>query len=538
MGRRWYPWHRVLYRVDKATANLTLAQLEEKSRRFADSIVRTYDIKSNDVVAILARDKIEYPVAFFGALAAGATLAPIPIQTGMTAEDVAGRLKQAHAKLLITDSDMLSVAENASVLAGCVSIVTMDRANRSTRCMEELVEMGDPSESRFELKTPEEAEAHNAFINRTSGTTGAMKSVITTHAHYIAAMEATHRTIPGNTDPDKDQWLSSISLGFFINAKLHMSLNIVLGIPVVLMDKPLDEDSISVIKRYSISFLFLTPPVAARLAKIDIAPSDVTSIKWLLSAGAPMHAKLRQAVSAKFSGTHLSLEWGTSETMLIAIQTDEESRRPGSSGTLVNGMQARVIDTETGDELCQHEEGELLVRNALTRFAGYKDNDAANEAFDSEGWFHTGDYGFLDDNCNVYIIDRLKELLRVRDGYGSHLSASELEAVLFEHASIARVVVVGVQHDETGIDQPTAFVVLRPEFQARAGRELAAEIEAFAAGKLIGLKRLTGGIYFLPEYPTVGFKIDRKALKTYGQYQMSGIAQSTTMVSPVGGAMS
>lgn len=58
LGRRWYPWHRVLYRVDKVTTTLTLAQLEEKSRRFADSIVRTYDIKSNDVVAILAKDKV------------------------------------------------------------------------------------------------------------------------------------------------------------------------------------------------------------------------------------------------------------------------------------------------------------------------------------------------------------------------------------------------------------------------------------------------------------------------------------------------
>lgn len=455
----------------------------------------------------------------------------------MTAEDVAGRLEQAHAKLLIADTDTLSMAESASVLIGCISIVTLDRADRFTTCIEELIEAGDPSVSQFELKTPEEAEAHNAFINRTSGTTGAMKSVITTHAHYIAAMEATRRTIPENTDPDQDQWLSSISLGFFINAKLHISLNIVLGIPVVLMDKPLDEDSISVIRRHSISFLFLTPPVAARLAKIDIAPSDVRTIKWLLSAGAPMHAKLRQAVSAKFSGTHLTLEWATSETMLIAIQTDEESRRPGSSGTLVNGMQAKVIDTETGEELCQDEEGELLVRNAITRFAGYKDNDVANPAFDSEGWFHTGDYGFLDDNCNVHVIDRLKELLRVGDGYGSHLSATELEAVVFEHPSVARVVVVGVIYDNTGIDQPTAFVVLRPCFQASANRELAEEIEAFAARKLIGLKKLTGGVHFLPEYPTVGFKIDRKALKTYGQRLASDIAYSSKMVSPIGGSV-
>ena len=457
--------------------------------------------------------KIEYPIAFFGAMAAGATVALIPIQTGITALDVAGRLEQAKAKLLITDTSMLSMAEGASVLSGCISIVTLDQADRFTTCLNRLVEMGDSSAPPFRLTSPEEAESHNAFINRTSGSTGTMKSVITTHAHYIATLEATRRTVPPDTDPDHDQWLSSISLGFFINAKLHMSLNILLGIPVVLMDKSFDEESISVIKRHSITFLFLTPPIAAKLVTIDISASDVSSVKWLLSAGAPMHTKLREAVSARFSGTHLTLEWATSETMLIAIQTDEASRCPGSSGTLVGGVQAKVIDTESGDELGLNEEGELLVRNSLVRFAGYKDDDKANQAFDSEGWFHTGDYGFLDENCNVYIIDRLKELIRVGDGYGSHVSATELEAVVFEHPCVASVVVVGVRNDQNQMDQPTAFVVLKPEFQAKAGGGLAEEIEKFAARKLIGLKRLTGGVYFLPKYPTVGFKIDRRALK-------------------------
>ncbi|KAI4251101.1 MAG: hypothetical protein LQ352_005068 [Teloschistes flavicans] len=460
--------------------------------------------------------KIQYPIAFFGAIAGGATIAPIPIQTEMTAEDVAGRLEQAKAKLLVADSITLSMSESASALVGCIPIVTLDRADEVTTCVEDLVEQGDPSVSHFVINTPEEAASHIAFINRTSGSTGVMKSVVTTHAHYIATMEATRRTIPDNTDPDQDRWLSSLSLGFFINAKLHMSLNLLLGIPVILMDKPLDEDSISVIRRHAVSFLFLTPPIAAKLARINIAPSEVKSIKWLLSAGAPMHAKLREAISAKFCGTHLTLEWATTETMLIAIQTDESSKRTGSSGTLVNGMQAKVIHTETGDELGWNEEGELLVRSGLARFAGYKDNDAANQVFDSDGWFHTGDYGYLDQDSNVYIIDRLKELLRVGDGYGSHVSATEIEAAVFEHPAIARVVVVGIHDDNTQTDQPTAFIILKPEYQAKAGPGLAEEIERYAARKLTGLKRLTGGVHFVTEYPMVGFKIDRKALKKCG----------------------
>jgi 4-coumarate--CoA ligase len=432
----------------------------------------------------------------------------------MTAEDVAARLVQAEARLIVTDSEMLSMAELASVLAGVIPIVSMDPSQDDTVCLKDLVESGDASASHFKLETTERTEAFSAFINRTSGSTGNMKSVITTHAHYIATMEATRRTISENTEPDRDTWLSSISLGFFINAKLHMSLNVLLGIPVVLMRKPLDEATIDVIGRHQITFVFMTPPVAAKIAKSGISSADVSSIKWLLSAGASICGKLREAIAAKFSGVDLTLEWGTSETMLIAIQTDESSRCPGSSGTLVGGMQAKVIDTKTGEELGESKRGEILVRNSLARFAGYKDNEAANRDFDAEGWFHTGDYGFLDANCNVFIIDRLKELLRVGDGYGSRISATELENVLYEHPAVKTVVVVGIYSNSTQTDHPTAFIVLQPEYQTSAGAQLAQSIEEFAGHKLRGLKRLSGGVHFVPSYPTVGFKVDRRKLKS------------------------
>src|SRR5438045_9660670 len=125
-----------------------------------------------------------------------------------------------------------------------------------------------------------------------------------------------------------------------------------------------------------------------------------------------MHDKHREAVEKQFNGVHLTVEWGTTETLLLALQVDEKSCVPGSSGTLVNGIEAKVIDTETGEELGPNEEGEILVRNSLCRYAGYKDDDIANREFDSEAFFHTGDIGYLDDHCNVFIKDRLKELLR------------------------------------------------------------------------------------------------------------------------------
>ncbi|KAI9680228.1 MAG: hypothetical protein M1822_007227 [Bathelium mastoideum] len=513
-GRREYPKNRALYRVDGTDQTLTYAQLEKKSLQFADSVRRRYDLKPNDVVSILAKDK--YPIAYWGAVAAGAMVAPIPVQNEMSETDVAARLEQANTKLFITDSDLLVLSEVASELAGVIPILTLDNNTAGWPTLDELVEAGSADARVFELKTVQEADEHNCFMNRTSGSTGNMKSVLTSHAHYISTMEGTIGTIPDNTNPDTDVWISPLSFGFFINSKLHIGLNIMLGIPVVLMKKTLDETTVDVIARHRITFLFITPPIAAKLARADLSECDVSSIKWLLTAGAPMHENLRRTVSDQFGGVHLTLEWATSETMLLAMQVDESSRRPGSSGTLVNGIQAKVIDTDTGEELQFHEQGEILVRNKIAEFKGYKDNDLANRDFDEERWFHTGDYGYLDEDCNVYIVDRIKELMKVGEGYGSHVSAGEIESVLFQHPVISSVVVVGVHNTESQVDEPTAFVVLKEPFRDETAQTIK-DIEQYAKSKLTGLRRLTGGVYFVPKYPTTGFKINRRELKRTAQ---------------------
>jgi acyl-coenzyme A synthetase/AMP-(fatty) acid ligase len=447
----------------------------------------------------------------------------------MSETDIATRLDQSQVKLLITDHDLLRLARVSEKLAGAVRLITLDNSpNQLWESMEQLLPRGRPDADLFRLESEASAEDHDAFLNRTSGSTGNVKSVLTSHAHFIATMEGTVGTIPNNTDPEHDVWLSPLSLGFFINAKLHMGLNILLGIPVVFMNGPLDETTVDVIGRHQVSFLFITPPIAARLARADLKTCgvDVSSVKWLLTAGAPMHENLRQRVSRQFGGVHLDLEWGTSETMLIAIQRDDESRRSGYSGTLVNGMQAKVISTVTGQELGIGEAGEILVRNQLCRFKGYKHNKMANRDFDTEGWFHTGDYGYLDENCNVFILDRIKELLKVGDGYGTHISAAELEAVVFEHPAVASAVVVGIRNDFTQLDEPTAFVVLKPEYHQNTSltQHFERDILRFANQKLTGLQRLTGGVRCLSQFPTTGFKINRRQLKQMGHARGKDVA--------------
>lgn len=458
--------------------------------------------------------QILYPVIYLSILAAGAVVELIPIQGELSSSDVMARMEQAGAKLIITDKRMLGLSQAASAPLPSVSVYVPEDDKS-------LFDPETPEYTGFTITSEAIAQDTPAFLNRTSGSTGGkLKTVITSHAHFIATLESTIHTIPSNTDPDADVWLSTLSLGFFINAKLNIGLNILLGIPCILTDEPFGVKNFDVIERHRITFLFIPPPVAAAVAGDDCSASvDVSSIKWLLSAGASMHQGLQRAVSAKLNNIHLDLEWGTTETLLIAIHREGHASPTGSSGTLVNGVEARVIDTETSEDLGPNESGEILVRHQACRYAGYKANDEANRAtFDADGWFHSGDFGYLDARCNVYITDRIKELIRVGDGYGVHVSATDLEAVVFAHEAVARVVVIGVPDGKVGMDRPTAFVVLGAEWQGGAKQVQALEsLRQWTGERLTGLKALSGGIVVLTEFPTIGFKINRRALKALAE---------------------
>ena len=109
-------------------------------------------------------------------------------------------------------------------------------------------------------------------------------------------------------------------------------------------------------------------------------------------------------------------------------------------------------------------------------------------------------------------MDRMKELIRVGSGYGVHVSATEIEAILFEHPATAEVIVTGVQDDKAGMERPTAFVILSPDWRIRQAEALRS-LQEFAKEKLTGLQMLTGGFVFISQFPLIGFKINRRALK-------------------------
>ena len=142
--------------------------------------------------------------------------------------------------------------------------------------------------------------------------------------------------------------------------------------------------------------------------------------------------------------------------------------RPGSVGLLVGGTEARVVDPRSGAALPAGEDGELWVRGPQL-MAGYRDDpDATAATIDDDGWLHTGDLGHIDEDGSIFLVDRLKELIKVR---GYQVAPAELEAVLVTHSAVADAAVIGVPDERDG-ERPKAFVVARGAARPRGAERL------------------------------------------------------------------
>ena len=158
---------------------------------------------------------------------------------------------------------------------------------------------------------------------------------------------------------------------------------------------------------------------------------------------------------------------------------DPSLMRPGSVGLLVGGTEAKVVDPRSGATLPAGEDGELWVRGPQL-MAGYRDDpDATAATIDEDGWLHTGDLGHIDEDGTVFLVDRLKELIKVR---GFQVAPAELEAVLVTHPAVADAAVIGVPDERDG-ERPKAFVVSRGPLDHE-------ELSAYVAERVAPYKRL------------------------------------------------
>lgn len=468
-----------------------------------------------DVVGLLAPNSSAFAVAFHGILRAGATATTI--NALFTAKDIAKQLTDSKATTLITVTPLAAQAKEAAAAVGLADedLVILDGAGRDAdghpNAADLLASGGPAPQVNFAPSS------HLAVLPYSSGTTGNPKGVMLTHRNLVANV-AQIRPLHGMQSHD----VVLAVLPFFHIYGMTVLLNAALHARATLVIMPSFDlgEFLGNIAEHRCTIAFIAPPVAVALAKHPLVDDhDLSSLNVVMSGAAPLDADLGHAV-AKRLDCKVVQGYGMSELSPVSHITpfdgglaDMHEEAPLSSvGWTVSNAASKLVDPETGEEIAVPAEG--LSRTGELWFkgpnvmAGYlNNNEATRSTVDDDGWLHTGDLAQVDARGLVYIVDRLKELIKYK---GYQVPPAELEAVLLSHPDIADAAVVGAL-DTDGEEVPKAFVV------KQAGADLTeAEVIEFVAEHVAPYKKVRM-VAFIDAVPkSASGKILRKDLRTGG----------------------
>ena len=466
-----------------------------------------------DVVGLLSPNSSGFAVAFHGILRSGATATTV--NALFTAKDIAKQLTDSNAKMLVTVTPLLAQAKEAAAAVGMADsdLVVLDGDGHEIDGHPNAADLMQPG-----LPAPDVSFApssHLAVLPYSSGTTGNPKGVMLTHRNLVANV-AQIRPLHGMVADDVVvavlPFFHIYGMTVLLNAALHARARL-----VIMPSFDLGEFLAS-IANHKCTIAFIAPPVAVALAKHPLIDDyDLGSLNVVMSGAAPLDADLGQAVADRL-GCRVVQGYGMSELSPVSHITpfdagahDVAGTAPLSSvGWTVSNAASKIINPETGDEINVpteglSETGELWFKGPNV-MAGYLNNDTATkETIDDDSWLHTGDLAQVDANGCVYIVDRLKELIKYK---GYQVPPAELEAVLLSHPAIADAAVIGVVNDE-GEEVPKAFVVKQAEQDLGAD-----EVIEYVAGQVAPYKKVRQ-VEFIEAIPkSASGKILRKDLRT------------------------
>ncbi|KAL4158315.1 hypothetical protein PRNP1_004093 [Phytophthora ramorum] len=277
------------------------------------------------------------------------------------------------------------------------------------------------------------------------------------------------------------------------------------GIGMVVLPRFEPETFLGAVQKYRLEHLTLVPPLVLFLAKHPIVDKfDLSSVKTIWSAGAPLGKEVERAVTKRMRALVLQ-GYGTTEFAGGVSHCNVTHTREGSTGLLLPNVAMKVKDLETDEDLSTNKTGELLFKTPSMMKGYYNDPEANRATFTSDGFIRTGDIGYIDQDGYVFIVDRLKELIKYK---GHQVAPAELEDVLNHHPSVVASCCVRGFDAATGEEIPKAFVVLR-EGEALTEEELM----SFVASKVTGYKRVRE-VEFISEIPkSASGKVLRKGLQ-------------------------
>jgi 4-coumarate--CoA ligase len=470
---------------------LSYRQLDELTRSFAGGLVAR-GMGAGQVTALLAPNMPEYAVVFHGVARAGGTITTI--NPTYTPQEIRHQLTDSGARLLVTVGPF---AETAAEAAGGTAV-------------EWIVVIGDevPGTEQFSalLDAPIEPVPVSTdtvvALPYSSGTTGLSKGVMLTHGNLVANVVQVTEAF---NLARGDVLMAVLPFFHIYGMQVMMNCGLAVGATVVTMPRFDLEQFLQLHQEHRITHSFVAPPIVVALAKHPIVDNyDLSHLNLMMSGAAPLSAELALEAGARLN-CEVVQGYGMTEMSPVSHLTPPGGCKPGSVGVTAPNTQTRIVDPTTGEDLGVNQDGEVWVKGPQV-MAGYLNNAEATAAtIDADGWLHTGDIGHIDEDGHLYVVDRLKELIKYK---GFQVPPAELEALLLTHPAVADAAVVGRPDEEAG-EVPIGFVVLKPDATATAE-----DIGDFVAERVATYKQLAE-VRFIDAVPkSASGKILRRMLKT------------------------
>ena len=464
-------------------------ELEDYSDRFA-SALPGIGVRPGDRVAILAPNCVEFVVAFFGILKAGAIVTTV--NSGYREREIAHQLNDSGAETIVVHEALLPVADSARTEArGLKRSIVVTRDSSTPGSFWDLIERASPSIPAVRIDPVEDV----AVLPYSSGTTGLSKGVMLTHHNLVSNLQQfLNRKEELSVIRSNDVILTHLPLFHIYGMNVLMNGAIGAGATQVMMGRFDIDEFLGLMSCHRVSMMFTVPPVGLGLTQYPlVSDHDLSAIRVGFFGAAPLSSDMQVRIQ-EVMGFPIIQGYGMTEASPVTHSDFMEPHltRPGSIGPSLPDTEQKVVDVETGThEVDPGETGELMVRGPQVMKGYYQNSEATAETLTEDGWLHTGDIVRMDPDGYVWVLDRKKELIKYK---GFQVPPAELEGVLLEHPGITDAAVIGKDDVESG-EIPKAFVVRKP------GAELTGEdVMSFVASNVATFKRIRE-VEFIAEVP-------------------------------------
>jgi acyl-CoA synthetase (AMP-forming)/AMP-acid ligase II len=494
---REYPEKVAVIEPEAGGKEYTYQWLDENSSVLAASLAGM-GVESGDRVGLWVKNSLGYILSFYGILKAGGIV--VPVSTHYGEREVLYQLRETEVKGLITSDNLYAQVGNLIPEVDSLRFVALEGQGElpaGTISFSSLLKGTERLDRSIGIDPREKI----AVLPFSSGTTGLPKGVMLTHFNLLSDL---YQVVQVHEVSETDVMINQLPFFHIYGMTVLMGTSIMAGATQVVASqfRPVDQ-FLSLFETYQPTLFFTVPLIIQEFCHHPKVPTmDWSRLRYVNAGGAILSREVQQRFT-EITGVPVMVGYGLTESSPTTHVTPIRKIKLGSIGLPLSLTEDRIVDPETGTELRTRQVGELWIRGPQV-MKGYYNNPDATAQTVVNGWLRTGDLAWKDEEGYVFIVDRLKEVIKCK---GLQVAPAEIEHILVGHPDIKDAAVVGEPHPEYG-EVPVAYVVLRD----RASLSPEAIIE-YAAQGLAKYKRLARVVptEMIPRSPSG--KILRRLLK-------------------------